>query len=150
MEEFDELEDVDELDEDPGSEMLVSIPCDFCTNDATHACFNCGKNGCEEHVLEIFIWKENKSHREKKKVKCCIDCLSIVDLIDEEEEDDWDVDLEDDEEDEDDEEFDDEYEEDDDYYFDDDEDEDDEFDDDDEDDWNLMVDDDDDDYDDDY
>lgn len=147
MVEFDNIDDLEEkedADSEAGADIDEKLPCDYCSKDATKACFNCGKNGCAEHVLEIFVWKMKGKKKTKDKVKalCCIECLSIVDVVDDDEddEDDWD----DDEEDEDEEEWDED---------DDDEDDDDEEDEDEEefeDEFDEFIDDDDDDDDDDY
>jgi len=96
-EEGEEEKDLEEIDE--------KIPCDFCTKNSTHACFNCGKNGCDDHVLPVMIWvkkgKGRSNKKEKQSVMCCIDCVSNVEVVDEdeEEEDEWeDVEEDDDEE----------------------------------------------------
>ncbi len=95
----DDDEDVEveegEEDEKDLEEIDEKIPCDFCTKNSTHACFNCGKNGCDDHVLTVMIWVKKGKGRSKKKEKqsamCCIDCVSNVEVVDEEdeEEDEW-------------------------------------------------------------
>ena len=78
----DEFDD-DELDEEDSEDLKEeAYPCDFCSRNATHTCFSCSKNGCDEHVLSVFIWKKKKKKKDKEKqrVFCCIECLPTADI----------------------------------------------------------------------
>ncbi|MHA1368834.1 MAG: hypothetical protein ACTSRA_03810 [Promethearchaeota archaeon] len=144
---FSEGDKLEDENEEIEAEIEEKVLCDFCSKIATHSCFKCGKNGCDEHVLSVNIKIKKKKKEIKTKVLCCIECLSSVDVVDDEEEDEdeWE------DEDEDEEEFDeeeDEEEEDEDDFDDDEDEEDDEWDEDDDyyDDDDDFYDDDDDDY----